>query len=140
MPASCAHWRIGDTIKRIDGSEEPLTAPWRDLGANHAPAPSAVVLNEEPVAITGQTRVRAGAARAATPAPASAKPSAKAEPETGTRPEALDAPRGGKADDLKKIKGIGPKLEKLCNRLGFYHYRSDRELDRGGGRVGGRQP
>ena len=40
----------------------------------------------------------------------------------GTRPEALDGPRGGKADNLKEIKGIGPKLEKLCNSLGFYHF------------------
>lgn len=40
----------------------------------------------------------------------------------GTRPEALDGPRGGKADNLKEIKGIGPKLEKLCNTLGFYHF------------------
>lgn len=40
----------------------------------------------------------------------------------GTRPEALDGPRGGVADDLKKVKGIGPKMEKLCNSLGFYHF------------------
>lgn len=40
----------------------------------------------------------------------------------GTRPEALSGPRGGKADDLKRIKGIGAKLEKLCNDLGFYHF------------------
>ena len=40
----------------------------------------------------------------------------------GTRPEALTAARGGKADDLKLIKGIGPKLEQLCNELGFYHW------------------
>ena len=41
---------------------------------------------------------------------------------TGTRPEALSAPKGGKADDLKQIKGVGPKLETLCNELGFYHF------------------
>ncbi|MEL7149675.1 MAG: hypothetical protein AAGK71_03015 [Pseudomonadota bacterium] len=40
----------------------------------------------------------------------------------GTRPTGLDAPRDGKADNLKEIKGIGPKLEKLCNRLGFWHF------------------
>jgi NADH-quinone oxidoreductase subunit E len=34
----------------------------------------------------------------------------------------LEAAREGGADDLKRIKGIGPKLEKLCNRLGFYHF------------------
>lgn len=40
----------------------------------------------------------------------------------GVKPMTLDAPRGGKGDNLKKIKGIGPKLEKLCNRLGFWHF------------------
>ena len=40
----------------------------------------------------------------------------------GKRPAGLEAPRGGQADDLKQIKGIGPKLEKLCNRLGFWHF------------------
>ncbi len=38
------------------------------------------------------------------------------------RPAALAGPRGGKADDLKLIKGVGPKLEALCNRLGFWHF------------------
>jgi predicted flap endonuclease-1-like 5' DNA nuclease len=44
------------------------------------------------------------------------------EDEVGVKPEALDAPREGGADDLKQIKGIGPKLEKLCHALGFYHF------------------
>ena len=42
--------------------------------------------------------------------------------EGGGKPAALTAPRGGRADDLKRIKGIGPKLEELCNRLGFWHF------------------
>lgn len=42
--------------------------------------------------------------------------------EEGTRPAGLDAPRDGKADDLKQIKGVGPKMEKLCNSLGFWHF------------------
>lgn len=40
----------------------------------------------------------------------------------GSRPEALDGPRGGQPDDLKLIKGVGPKLEALCNSLGFWHF------------------
>ena len=40
----------------------------------------------------------------------------------GTKPAALDGPRDGKADNLKEIKGIGPKLEALCNDMGFYHF------------------
>lgn len=38
------------------------------------------------------------------------------------RPEALAAARGGQPDDLKNIRGIGPKLEQLCHRLGFFHF------------------
>lgn len=45
------------------------------------------------------------------------------EQESGERqPQALEAPQEGGADDLKKIKGIGPKLEQLCNGLGIYHF------------------
>lgn len=40
----------------------------------------------------------------------------------GSRPAALDGPRDGKADNLKEIKGVGPKMEKLLNSLGFYHF------------------
>ncbi|MGI9406394.1 MAG: hypothetical protein ACR2O4_08485 [Hyphomicrobiaceae bacterium] len=40
----------------------------------------------------------------------------------GGRPEVLGAPRGGTADDLKQISGVGPKLEGLLNELGFFHF------------------
>ncbi len=40
----------------------------------------------------------------------------------GTRPEALSAPKDGKADNLKEIKGVGPKLETMLNEMGFYHF------------------
>lgn len=38
------------------------------------------------------------------------------------RPQGLDSPRGGKADDLKLISGVGPKLERTLNELGVYHF------------------
>lgn len=40
----------------------------------------------------------------------------------GTKPQTLSAARGGQADDLKMIKGVGPKLEKLLHQLGFFHF------------------
>lgn len=58
-----------------------------------------------------------------TPAPA---PVVAAAPEAatgaGTKPAILGAPRDGNADDLKLIKGVGPKLEAVCNKLGFWHF------------------
>lgn len=40
----------------------------------------------------------------------------------GKKPVQLDAPNNGKADDLKRIKGVGPRMEQMCNMLGFWHY------------------
>jgi NADH-quinone oxidoreductase subunit E len=44
------------------------------------------------------------------------------EDSPGTRPATLDAPRDGGADDLKKIRGIGPKLEQMLHGMGIFHY------------------
>ena len=66
---------------------------------------------------------RLGAAKPAKPVVAEPAPApAPVDAGPGTRPAALAAARGGVADDLKRIKGIGPKLEVLCNRLGFWHF------------------
>ena len=41
----------------------------------------------------------------------------------GDKPkDILTGPRGGKADDLKLIWGVGPKLEQMLNGAGFYHF------------------
>lgn len=40
----------------------------------------------------------------------------------GTKPMTLTAARDGGADDLKRIKGVGPKLEKMLHGLGFFHF------------------
>ncbi len=53
--------------------------------------------------------------------PKDASPQDKANA-VGERPQALDAPRGGKADDLRKITGIGPVIAGKLNELGIYHY------------------
>lgn len=38
------------------------------------------------------------------------------------RPKGISAARGGKADNLQRISGIGPKNEKILHGLGFYHF------------------
>ena len=45
--------------------------------------------------------------------------------EVGEKPAGLtilSGPRDGKADDLKLIWGVGPKLEKMLNGAGFFHF------------------
>ncbi|MFV0243534.1 MAG: hypothetical protein ACK5IB_00745 [Qingshengfaniella sp.] len=62
-----------------------------------------------------------GAVRPRVPAETAVVNSALAE-EGQSKPDLLGAPRSGGADDLKKIKGIGPKLEGVLNGLGIHHY------------------
>ena len=64
------------------------------------------------------------AAPTAKPAPVVA-PTPKPAPvvaATDGRPQTLDKPRAGKKDNLKRIKGIGPKIEGILNKLGIYHF------------------
>ena len=72
---------------------------------------------------------KARADEAAAKAKAEAEEKAGAEASTGSgggqesgTPVFLAAPEGGKADDLKRIKGIGPKLEQTLNDLGVFHF------------------
>ncbi len=41
---------------------------------------------------------------------------------SASKPEGLSDPRGGMADDLKTINGVGPAMEKMLNGLGYYHF------------------
>jgi NADH-quinone oxidoreductase subunit E len=88
---------LGETVKRIDGTEEALTTPW--LGVAVAPAKTKAA-PKVPARTTPKAAVSAAAAQ----------------------PRGLKAARKGKADDLKLIVGVGPKLEALLHRLGFFHF------------------
>ena len=126
---------LRDTVKRIDGTEVPLTTPWLGVAAKVTPAkgktvepkPSAGVPADASGATVQEAKAQSkgkpkteGNAPNATPA---ATPEAKASGQSGgVKPAGLSAPKGGKADDLKVILGIGPKLEALCHKLGFYHF------------------
>ncbi len=145
---------IGDTLKRIDGSEVPLRAPWNDASGTRGvpePGPDAQMPPDGPDGAQGGRSegeepaprdvgaASDGHAEAPGEAPAAeskGRPPVDGtggetgaetgedagDPQTGTKPQTLDGPRDGAADDLKQIKGIGPKLEKLVNSLGFYHF------------------
>lgn len=41
---------------------------------------------------------------------------------SGRRPPGLAAPHGGQADDLRRIRGIGPQNEARLHRLGIWHF------------------
>jgi NADH-quinone oxidoreductase subunit E len=58
----------------------------------------------------------------ATPAAPAAPAAAPDAPSDHTKPALYDTPGEGGADDLKKIKGVGPKMEQMPNGMGVWHY------------------
>ncbi|WP_118132721.1 NADH-quinone oxidoreductase subunit NuoE [Oceanicella sp. SM1341] len=107
---------LGDTIARITGEEEAYS--YHPGPATQAEGPATDPEPEVPA--EGERQAQAELHDAET----------KGRPErtdhveesgSGAEPERLDAPRGGAADDLKQIKGLGPKAEEALNALGIYH-------------------
>jgi predicted flap endonuclease-1-like 5' DNA nuclease len=133
-----------------------LTAPagfWQAMGRAGA-------ANEDAAAVASQSKPKkAAAARKAPATPAAAEEIAKGaspaakkaaapklvkaeakpapapapEPETpGASPHLLDAPRGGKADDLTVLTGVGDKLATALNEFGIFHFDQLATLDEAG--------
>ena len=129
---------IGDTVKRIDGSEVPLLTPWQRQPDAPQPEPIEEVEAEEPRPAEGEPADKTGVSEQEAEAVSKSKPRSKRDPKgetadaaaaettaprsPGTKPAQLDGPRETGADDLKKIKGVGPKLEQMLNGMGFYHF------------------
>ncbi len=92
--------------------------------APKAAAPAASTTTKPAAKPKAASKPKAAANPKATAKPKAAAKAAAPAATTGagTRPAALSAARASGADDLKMIKGVGPKLEALLNRLGFYHF------------------
>ena len=130
---------LGDTVKRIDGTEVPLLTPWlkdekprAETRADGKPVSSRLGKVPADKAADIEANAAIPAEKAGQP-PAQPEAAAAAVQPTATetveipesehvRPEALQSARDGKADDLKRIKGIGPKLEAMLNGMGFFHF------------------
>ncbi|NBB99140.1 MAG: NADH-quinone oxidoreductase subunit E [Alphaproteobacteria bacterium] len=117
----------GDTLKRIDGTEVPLVAPWtkharcdgQPMGGEVAEMTKPANSEAAPKAKCDSASLRAKE-EVANPAPKAAvvEPAPEVAEE---KPEMLTEARGT-PDDLKKIKGVGPKLEGTLNALGVWHF------------------
>jgi len=95
------------------------------------PLPSFGDGSEERARAAGAAALAAGAAaasRSSAPSIMATVPSAappipqQAAVEAQSKPVMLASARNGVPDDLKVIKGIGPKLEVMLHRMGVYHF------------------
>ncbi len=115
---------LGDTVKRIDGTEVPILTPWLGKGGAKPAAKKPAV--KKPAAKKPAAAKAPAKAKAAPKAPAKAKAApakvADASAAAEKKPRTMTAARKSGADDLKLISGVGPKLEGVLNDLGFWHF------------------
>ncbi|WP_278920969.1 NADH-quinone oxidoreductase subunit E [Pseudophaeobacter profundi] len=117
---------IGDGIKRIQGDEVPLLTPWvgKDgvvAGRASADQPPKAPEAAKPAAKQAKEAAKAPVKKSAVVEPASPE-GAAAKVTEEQEPKTLKEARGGLPDDLKLLKGVGPKLEATLNDLGFFHF------------------
>lgn len=112
---------VGCLLRKLFGGDEAVSSnlsPEVPPVADVAPAAAAM-----PPAAAAPAMEPVRASVPATPAPA---PAVAAEPLTAVgkmeRPRGIAAARGGKADNLQRISGVGPKNEKILHGLGFFHF------------------
>lgn len=104
----------GYLLRRWFGAASPPQAsPMQQAAPSVTPAPE-----QRPAPPVSPMPAAAPAAR---PKPAATEPGPVATP-AEAKPATLAAPRQGGKDDLKQIKGIGPKIEGMLNGLGIYHF------------------
>jgi predicted flap endonuclease-1-like 5' DNA nuclease len=105
---------LAECKARGDEARAKLARAEAELGEAKAAAAKAAIV--KPAAAVAAPVAAAPAALMSAPEPAVAAPKA------ASKPKGLTEARGGKPDDLKLVKGIGPALEKLCNKLGYFHF------------------
>lgn len=104
-----------DTVSTIEKepAKPPKATPKPKPKAEPEPKPSALEADSQPTVKKDVPKEKKKAAKAAS------KPIVSSDPD---KPERLSAPRDGDADDLKRVKGIGPANEKKLNAFGVYHF------------------
>ncbi|MER8980736.1 ATP-binding cassette domain-containing protein [Mesorhizobium sp. M0491] len=110
----------GERVTVAKGASKAGQVDARSLAAaNKAASLAAVPAAKAKPAPKAASKAATGTAAKST---ASAKPAVKATAKAGEISNRLAAPRGGKADNLTRIKGIGTVNEKKLNDHGIFHF------------------
>ena len=113
---------LGETVKRIDGTEVPILTPWLDRSDKSGGTAKAKSKAAPKKPTTAKAAAPKGVKSEVKPTSPKSKPAAPEAVVAEKKPRTMTAPRKAGADDLKLISGVGPKLEQTLNDLGFWHF------------------
>ena len=106
------------------GAKKAAAKPATKAKAAAKPAAKAKAAAKPATATKAASKPAAAASKPAAKKPAAktaTKPARKPVAKDG-KPEMLKKARAGGADNLKEIKGVGPKMETMLNKMGIYHF------------------
>lgn len=106
-------------ILGLPSGQAPAADPVADPVAPPMPVPPVAVAVPPVVPVVAPVAAPVAPPVAVPPVVEAEPPAAPAVQE---KPRMLAAARDGKPDDLKLIKGVGPKLEAMLNRMGIFHF------------------
>ncbi|SMP30582.1 NADH-quinone oxidoreductase subunit E [Shimia sagamensis] len=107
---------IGDSIKRIDGTEVPILTPW--VGKDGVVAGRAAEGQPPKPAPTPKPAVKQAEEAQKAAKPKAEKAETKSDKPKAKKPAPKKAAKADAADDLKQLKGVGPALEKKLHENG----------------------
>lgn len=113
-------WRWRYDAEQIIAGKAPSTAS--TTFGEIMPAPAKKPAAKKPAVKPAETVQAESAPVAVEPVIAQPVAVAAIPADAGTKPVGIEAPRGGKADDLKRIKGIGKQNEGRLHGLGIWHF------------------
>ncbi|TIQ37397.1 MAG: ATP-binding cassette domain-containing protein [Mesorhizobium sp.] len=114
---------VSDTVEHADEGERVTVSKGASKAAQVDARSASVASKPVAPASAKSTAAAKPAARSSTAKAAPKKAAAKAPAaKTAGISNRLDAPRGGKADSLIRIKGIGPVNERKLNEHGIFHF------------------
>jgi NADH-quinone oxidoreductase subunit E len=97
---------LGDTLRRIQGTETDLRSPWLDRSDKFLPG----------------SDLKTGSGPKAAPESSSISVGAVAREISKSGPTRRDAARAAGPDALTRIKGVGPKLQETLFAMGIFHF------------------
>jgi predicted flap endonuclease-1-like 5' DNA nuclease len=112
--------QLEDSLVQLRGVAETRASRVRQLEEAEASSRERIAQLEQELSEASAAGDRPGSSERMAIGPAASPPAA--EPVQGTPPPALPSPEGA-PDDLQKISGIGPSIEKTLHQLGIYHFR-----------------
>lgn len=119
---SAAATQTADVDTTPVGVDTVAASPKKAASKKAEPAAKKAASTKKTPAKAAATKPVTKPAVAKAPAATKAAATAKTPVAKDGKPVLLSAPRADGADDLKQLKGVGPKIEQMLNTLGFYHF------------------